>query len=447
MRQLLIEGGTLINEGVVQRGYILVENDRIVTVGAGDYPHAQDFQGETLHAEGLWIMPGVIDDQVHFREPGLTYKADLHTESMAAAAGGVTSFMDMPNVVPPTTTLERLAERFQRASESSVVNYSFYFGATNDNIDQIRQVDPQRVCGVKLFMGSSTGNMLVDNEQTLAAIFAESPVLVATHCEEESIIRANMARFRAEYGENLTAVHHPLIRSAEACYRSTAKAVELVTRYQGNLHVLHLSTEQELSLFESRPLREKRITNEVCVHHLWFSDQDYPREGNRIKWNPAIKRLEDRDALRQGLLNGKVDVVATDHAPHTLEEKQRPYLTAPSGGPLIQHSLPVMLELCREGLFPLTTVVEKMCHAPAVRFQLRDRGFLRKGYFADLVMIRPNDPWIVTPESLRYKCGWSPFEGVEFHHRVWRTMVNGHTVYRDGAVDADYRGMALTFNR
>ena len=351
MSGLLIRGGTIVNEGESYRGWIVVEGERIARTGRGDYPRPE-FDGETIDAEGMYVLPGVIDDQVHFREPGLTYKGDLHSESIAAAAGGVTSYMDMPNVKPPTVTNALLEEKLERAAETSVVNYSFYLGATNDNIEQIRRLDPKRVCGVKLFMGSSTGNMLVDDEHALRALFAESPVPIAAHCEDEPTVRADMERFRTLFGESgLTAAMHPLIRSAEACLRSSEKAVSLAERYGGRLHVLHLSTARELSLFDrDKPLEQKRITCEVCVHHLWFSDADYARKGNLIKWNPAVKTAADRDALRAGLLDGAVDVIATDHAPHTLEEKERPYASAPSGGPLVQHSLPMMLELRSEGV-------------------------------------------------------------------------------------------------
>ena len=448
MSGLLIRGGTIVNEGESYRGWIVVKDERIARTGRGDYPRPE-FDGETIDAEGMYVLPGVIDDQVHFREPGLTYKGDLHSESIAAAAGGVTSYMDMPNVKPPTVTNALLEEKLERAAETSVVNYSFYLGATNDNIEQIRRLDPKRVCGVKLFMGSSTGNMLVDDERALRALFAESPVPIAAHCEDEPTVRADMERFRTLYGESgLTAAMHPLIRSAEACLRSSEKAVSLAERYGGRLHVLHLSTARELSLFDrDKPLEQKRITCEVCVHHLWFSDADYARKGNLIKWNPAVKTAVDRDALRAGLLDGAVDVVATDHAPHTLEEKERPYASAPSGGPLVQHSLPMMLELSAQGVLPVETVVEKMCHAPARLFGVRDRGFLRTGHFADIVLVRPADPWTVSKENILYKCGWSPLEGTAFSHRIMRTLVNGRTVYADGRVDTTHRGAELEFDR
>ncbi len=448
MSKTVILGGTIFNEGRRFEGYLEIENDRIVRIAEGPYPDsASNDSIETIDATGQWVLPGVIDDQVHFREPGLTYKADIHSESAAAVAGGVTSFMDMPNNKPATTTLALLEEKFERAAQTSLANYSFYLGATNDNLSEITHIDPHHVCGLKVFMGSSIGNMLVDDDQALAAIFAESPVLIATHCEDEATVQANLAAFKAQYGDQLTARMHPLIRSAEACYRSTARAVELADRYGANLHVLHLSTARELELFSNAPLAQKKITNEVCAHHLWFCDEDYDRLGNRIKWNPSIKTAADRQALREGLVNGKVDVVATDHAPHTLEEKQRPYAEAPSGGPLIQHSLVCLLELCRQGVLTPELTVEKMCHAPAQRFAICDRGFLRPGYFADLVIVDPNAPWTVTPENILSKCGWSPFEGVTFSHRVIRTLVNGRTVYLNGQLDRTARGQALVFDR
>lgn len=446
MSRLLIRNGTIANENERYKGYILIENERIAEVGPGDYPSGP-FDGTVIDAAGLLVLPGVIDDQVHFREPGLTYKADIGSESAAAVAGGVTSFMDMPNVKPPSVSRALLEQRFERAAQTSAANYSFYLGATNDNLDEIRRIDPKRICGVKLFMGSSTGNMLVDDEKALAAIFAESPVLVATHCEDEATIRNNMELFRAKYGDHITASMHPLIRSAEACYRSTSKAVGLAQRYGTDLHVLHLSTARELSLFEKKPLAEKKITNEVCVHHLWFCDADYAAKGNWIKWNPAVKSAEDRQALREGISNGLVDMIATDHAPHLREEKERPYLNAPSGGPLIQHSLTVMLELAKQGVCTVEQVVEKMCHAPAVRFRIHERGFLRPGFFADLVLVDPNAPWTVAPENILYKCGWSPFEGTTFSHRVVRTLVNGKIAYENGRVDPTVRGRELAFDR
>lgn len=468
MNRIVIDNGTLVNEGRRFNGYIVIEGDRIARIGAGRYPGAQAEIGagtevgtaaraeagtaagiptRVIDASGKLVLPGVIDDQVHFREPGMTYKADIRSESAAAVCGGVTSYMEMPNTNPPAVTLERLEEKFARAAEVSPANYSFYLGATNDNIGVIRRLDPRRVCGVKVFMGSSTGNLLVDKDAALAALFAESPVLIATHCEDEGTIRANIQRFREEYGDRATAALHPSIRSAEACYRSSAKAVELADRYGADLHILHLSTARELSLFDDRPLAEKKITNEVCVHHLWFTDADYAAKGNLIKWNPAVKSAADRAALRAGILSGKVDVVATDHAPHTLEEKLQPYWSAPSGGPLVQHSLIAMLEMSREGTFPVEKVVEKMCHAPAIRFAVHRRGFLREGYFADIVIVDPDKPWTVSRDNVRSKCGWSPFEGTEFSHSVTHTIVNGGVAYENGELSGTLHGRALEFER
>lgn len=407
----------------------------------------------TVDVAGALVMPGVIDDQVHFREPGLTEKAEIRTEAQAAAAGGVTSYMEMPNTRPPATTLALLEEKYARAAEVSAVNYSFYLGATNDNLAEIERIDPQRVCGLKVFMGSSTGNMLVDNEQTLADIFRLSPVLVATHCEDEATVKANMARARAAFGEDIPVAMHPIIRSAEACYRSTAHAVELAHKYGGRLHVLHLSTARELTLFEQGiPIEEKRITNEVCVHHLWFSEGDYAERGNLIKWNPAVKSAADRDTLRAAVRSGLVDVVATDHAPHLLAEKQNPYLSAPSGGPLVQHSLPAMLTLAAEGIFTVEQVIERMCHAPARLFRVRERGFLRPGYYADIAVVKLNEPWTVSRDNQRpgeqilSKCGWSPLEGLTLSAKVVATWVNGAEVYTaERGVDTAVRGKRLLF--
>lgn len=439
------------------RGWITVEGERIGTVNEGECPpEIRAAASEITDAGGALVMPGVIDDQVHFREPGLTEKAEILTESRAAAAGGVTSYMEMPNTRPPATTIDLLEEKYARAAEVSAVNYSFYLGATNDNIAEIERVDPARVCGVKVFMGSSTGNMLVDNEKTLADIFRLSPALVATHCEDEATIRANLASALLAFGNDIPVAMHPVIRSAEACYRSTAHAVELAHKYGGRLHVLHLSTARELTLFErDKPLAEKRVTNEVCVHHLWFSEGDYAARGNFIKWNPSIKSAADRDSLRAAVRSGLVDVVATDHAPHLLAEKQRPYLEAPSGGPLVQHSLPAMLTLAspQHGVFTVPQVVERMCHAPARLFRIRERGFLRPGYFADIVIVDLNAPWTVsrdadTPgERILSKCGWSPLEGITLSAKVRATFVNGSKVYAaDSGVDASVRGQRLVFH-
>lgn len=438
--ELLIEQGTIVNEHRSYRGYIVVREGVIARIGEGDF--GGEWRGERIDAQGQLVLPGAIDDQVHFREPGLTAKGDIHTESRAAAAGGVTSCLDMPNTIPPTTSLDLWSEKNKLAAARSLTNYGFWFGATNDNVKAIAALDPKKVCGVKVFMGSSTGNLLVDSARSLAAIFAESPVVVATHCEDEALIRADTARLKAQYGDSATAAIHPLVRSAEACYRSTAAAIELAERYSTRLHVLHLSTARELSLFSSAKLSGKKITNEVCVHHLWFCSDDYASKGNLIKWNPAIKTAADRTGLREGVLGGRVDVVATDHAPHLLAEKQQPYWQAPSGGPLVQHSLVAML-----ALFTPEVVVEKMCHAPALRFGVQGRGFLREGYAADIAIVDPAARWVVGSENILYKCGWSPFEGVEFTHRVTHTLVNGRLVYRHGRFDQAARGQQLEFGK
>jgi len=454
MGKILIKDTTLVNDGVSFPGSVLVGDGRIKKIIrgtlAGDYSGCRVIDGRDKH-----LLPGIIDEHVHFREPGLTHKADIATESAAAAAGGVTSFMEMPNTRPQTTTLELLEQKHQLAAERSLVNYSFYLGATNDNLDEIRRADTGQACGVKLFMGASTGNMLVDNIKTLEAIFRECPVLIAAHCEDETTIRKNSAACLNKYGENMPARCHPEIRSEEACYRSSSKAVELARKYNSRLHILHVSTARELGLFEPVVLsREKRITAEVCVHHLWFNDSDYDRLGTHIKWNPAIKTRHDQEALLKGLLDNRLDVAATDHAPHTLAEKGNPYANAPSGGPMIQHSLVTMLELHHRGLLSLENIVEKMCHAPARLFQVSSRGYLREGYYADLVLVGLNDPWTVQRENILYKCGWSPLEGVRFRSKVLLTMVNGNIVYENPSGDPsravfhkEHKGMRLAFDR
>lgn len=444
MAAYLISGATIINEGAQFIGNVLVENGRISKVSKNRI-EAND--ATTINAEGLLLLPGVIDDQVHFREPGLTHKGDIASESRAAVAGGITSFMEMPNTKPATTTIELLEEKFEIAAKTSYANYSFYIGATNENLDVISKIDPKSTCGVKVFMGSSTGNMLVDERKTLEGIFAESPTIVTTHCEDEATIRRNLAEFQARYGEAIPVEAHPLIRSNEACVRSTDLAISLASKYGSRLHVLHLSTREEMALFDTKPLAEKKITGEVCVHHLWFSDKDYAQRGNFIKWNPAVKSEADRDALRDALKAGKLDVVATDHAPHTFEEKSNPYLTAPSGGPSVQHSLPLMLELAKQGFYTIEEVVNKMCHAPATLFQVAERGFIREGYFADLVLVDPSSSWTISKENILYKCGWSPFDGVTLSNRIKTTFVNGEIAYSDGVVCDKQLGMRLTFDR
>ena len=441
----LIKNATIINEGSRFVGSVLIENDKIAAVYSGNLPEIDLSNVTVIDGTGKWLIPGVIDDQVHFREPGLTHKGDLTTESRAAVAGGVTSYMDMPNTKPQTVTIDELNKKFDRAAEVSVANYSFYMGATNDNLEEVLKADPKRTCGVKVFMGSSTGNMLVDSEKTLSGIFSEVKMLIATHCEKEEVIKSNIAKYTALYGDDLPVKYHPMIRDAEACYQSSAEAVGLATKYNARLHVLHLSSAKEMSLFEQKPLTEKRITGEVCVHHLWFDDRDYENYGNRIKWNPSIKSEADKFALREALINGRLDVVATDHAPHLPSEKEGGCFKAYSGGPLVQHSLVLMLEMALQGIFSLELVIDKMCHAPATLYRVENRGFIREGYFADLVLVNPKDEWTVTKDNLRYKCGWSPLEGDSFRTKVEKTFVNGVLAYDNGAINENCRGRELSF--
>lgn len=444
----IIHNGTIINDGEEFVGSLVIDNNIITQVVRGDIDSATLTSAQRIiDATGRWVMPGVIDDQVHFREPGLTHKADIASESRAAVAGGVTSYMDMPNTRPATITAEEIAWKQQRAAETSLANYSFYIGATNDNASLITSLDYRHICGIKLFMGSSTGNMLVDNRATLEKIFAEAPVLVAAHCEQEEVIQANKARYTATFGNDLPIYFHPMIRSAEACYRSSATAVELASRHNARLHLLHLSTARELSLLDDSPISEKRITGEVCVHHLWFDDNDYATYGNRIKWNPAIKTCADRRALMAATAGSRIDVVATDHAPHLLGEKQGSCLQAASGGPLVQYSLQTMLELSARGRFTRTKVVEKMCHAPAQLFGVEKRGYLREGYYADVVVVDPRKPHTVTTDTILSRCGWSPFEGHTYPHSIALTLVNGVAAYENGIINDQCRGQLLTFER
>lgn len=433
----LLSGALIINDGQRLHGSVLIDGCDIAAVAyrPEDEAHLTREADEIVNCSGLYLLPGCIDDQVHFRDPGLTHKADLYTESRAAVAGGVTSFMDMPNTKPPTTTLDAWQAKMDRAAECSWANYGFFFGGTNDNLGEIRCIDPVRVPGLKLFLGASTGNMLVDNRDTLERIFSETDLLIATHCESESVIRANRAYYVSKFGNDLGIAFHPLIRSEEACYRSSAEAVELADKHGARLHILHLSTARELTLFRSDiPLCKKRITAEACVHHLWFCNSDYVRLGNRIKWNPAIKTLTDRDALRQAVRDGRIDIVATDHAPHLLAEKSGGALSAASGGPLVEHSLLLMLELSRGGDFSLEQVVDKMAHSPAELFGIPNRGYIRSGYRADLVLVDPHDTHRVEDATVLSKCGWSPLDGYTFSHRIRRTYVNGSLVYRDGCL-------------
>lgn len=439
----IIKGGTLVNENRIFQADILIENDRISCISERLSEEAWE-NAEITDATGLFVIPGVIDDQVHFREPGLTHKGDIAEGSRAAAAGGVTSFMDMPNVVPPTTTLKRLEEKQEIARRNSAVNYSFYLGATSDNMDEIRNIDPHTTCGLKVFMGSSTGNMLVDKLESLEKIFSESPLLIATHCEDTPIINRNLALYKEQYGDDIPAEYHPLIRSREACYKSSSLAAALARKYNSRLHILHLSTAEEIALLDTGSRKNKKITGEVCVHHLWFNDSAYLQKGNLVKWNPAIKTEKDRQALIQALNENTIDVIATDHAPHTLAEKSGPYTKAASGGPMVQHSLTVMLQLMEQGEIPLENIVDKMCHAPAELFRIKDRGYLREGYKADICLFGKR-PWQVTKENILYRCGWSPLEGMTFDYKIQTTFVNGHKVYENGKFDDSYRGEMLEF--
>jgi len=442
----LFKNVILINEGTVRKASVLIRDQRIQTV---DYSCTIDPTVNTvIDGRGKYLMAGAIDDQVHFREPGLTHKGEIKTESRAAVAGGVTSFMEMPNTVPNALTQELLQDKYDRAAEVSPANYSFFMGASNENIDEVLKTDPKQVCGLKIFMGSSTGNMLVDNRMVLENIFKECKMLIATHCEDEATVRTNLAAAKAKYGEHVPMSQHPYIRSEEACYKSSSLAVELATKHNTRLHILHISTAKELSLFRNDvPLEEKRITAEACIHHLWFSEKDYIEKGAFIKWNPAVKTANDRAEIRAALLDGRIDVVATDHAPHTLEEKQNTYFKAPSGGPLVQHGVVAMLEMADQGAMALTDVPRLMAHDVARCFQLEERGFVREGYYADLVLIDPNATWVVSKANLLYKCGWSPFEGTAFKHKVAGTWVNGEHVYDGETVTENPAGKRLTFNR
>lgn len=443
----LIKNATIINEGLKFKGSVLIEDQIIKKVYPQVIPaelYLADI--EIFDASGLYLIPGVIDDQVHFREPGLTHKGDIFSESRAAIAGGVTTYMEMPNTVPQAVTQQELQKKYDRATEVSAANFSFYMGATNDNLEEVLKTDPKKVCGIKVFMGSSTGNMLVDDENTLSEIFKNAPTLVATHCEDEKTIQKNIEIARGRYGEQVPMSRHAYIRSDEACYISSSKAVELASKFSTRLHVLHLSSAKEMSLFSPGNVTDKRITAEVCVHHLWFDDLDYLTLGTKIKWNPSIKTRKDKEALWEALLADKIDVIATDHAPHTIQEKNNTYFKAPSGGPLVQHSLVAMLELSRKGLISIEKVVQKMCHAPADLFRIENRGYIREGYFADLVLIDPNQSWVVSPENILYKCGWSPFEGVEFSNKVVATFVNGNPVFMNGQISDSVFGKRITFS-
>lgn len=442
MSSILIRNARLVNRGTIREADLLVKDGRIAQIAASITGNA-DIE---IDAKGRYLLPGIIDDQVHFREPGLTHKANIATESRAAVAGGVTSFMEMPNVNPPSVTQELLEEKYQIAARTSLANYSFYMGTTNDNLEEVLRTDPRNVCGIKIFMGSSTGNMLVDSPSTLERVFADAPTIIATHCEDEKTVRENLERYKALHGDTMTAAFHPLIRDERACYLSSSMAIELAKRHGTRLHILHISTKDELALFRNDiPLKDKKITAEVCVHHLHFSDHDYTRLGNQIKCNPAIKSSENRDALFPALLDDRLDVIATDHAPHTWEEKSQPYLQAPAGLPLIQHTLNVMLDFYHAGRISLEKIVEKMCHAPATLFRIEERGFLDEGYWADMVLVDLDQEWTVQPENILYKCGWSPFAGHTFRGQVQSTIVSGHLVWHEGALREGKTGERLRF--
>jgi len=445
MKSILIVNAKIVNEGQVIDGDVLVKNGRIDKISSG----LQDQKADKLiDAAGKYLLPGVIDDQVHFREPGLTHKGNIYTESRAAVAGGITSFMEMPNTAPNTVTQKLLAEKYEIGKQNSLANYSFYFGATNDNIEEVLKTNHQNVCGVKVFMGSSTGNMLVDDSKTLGNIFSKVDMLIATHCEDEATIRRNTELAKEKYGDKVPFEMHPDIRSREACYLSSSKAVELAKKNETKLHILHISTADELDLFDnSLPLAQKQITAEACIHHLWFDRSNYQDKGAKIKWNPAVKEQSDKEAIFNAVLNDKIDVLATDHAPHTLEEKQGTYFNAPSGGPLVQHSLVAAMEFVKSGKMRIEKLVEKMCHNPAILFQIDSRGYIREGYHADLVIVDPDKSWLVNKSNILYKCGWSPFEGQQFSSKVTHTIVSGHLAFEHEQFDESQNGERLFFNR
>ena len=447
MSTLFIKNATIVNEGEEFVGSLVVKNGKIEDVFKGDISFS-DENAEVIDATGLHLLPGMIDDQVHFREPGLTHKANIRTESRAAVAGGITSFMEMPNTNPQTTTHAELENKFNIAAKDALANHSFFFGATNENLDEVLAVDGKNVCGIKIFMGSSTGNMLVDNRETLRNIFGKCDLLIATHCEDEATVRGNEAKYKAQFGEDLPIKYHPIIRDADACYKSSSMAVELAKELDARLHILHISTAKETELFRNDiPISEKRITAEACIHHLWFTDEDYDSKGTHIKWNPAVKSRVDRDAVLQAVLDDRIDIIATDHAPHTLEEKSNKYFSAPSGGPLVQHAMVGVLELVRQGKISITKAVEKMSHSPSVLFEIPNRGFIKKGFQADFVLVNLNNPWTVTKSNILYKCGWSPFEGSTFSSTITHTFVNGNLVYKNGAFNDKIKGKRITFNR
>tara|TARA_R110000868_G_scaffold325809_2_gene586670 strand:+ start:1794 stop:3128 length:1335 start_codon:yes stop_codon:yes gene_type:complete len=444
MNRFLIKNANIINENKQQVADILIEDEIILKIDSS----ISDATATIIDASGKYVFPGVIDDQVHFREPGLTHKGNIASESRAAVAGGITTYMEQPNTNPQTTTIAKLEEKFALAANSSFANYSFLFGGTNDNLEELKKLDRNACSGVKLFLGSSTGNMLVDNEEVIEKIFRNTEMVISAHCEDETTIKNNLAAYKELYGDEIPMKYHPLIRSSEACYLSSSKAIDLAKKTGARFHVFHLSTGIETALFRNDiPLKNKKITAEVCLHHLWFSDEDYANKGSLIKWNPAVKTAEDRVKLWEAFLDDRIDVLATDHAPHTLEEKDNNYVNAPSGGPLVQHALPAMLEKYHEGIISLEKIVEKMCHNPAILFEIKKRGYIREGYFADLVIADLDNKWIVTKENIAYKCQWSPFEGNTFRSKISHTFVNGHLAYENGKFSEKRNAKRLTFNR
>ena len=440
----LLKNAQIINEGSLVAADVMIQGDRIVKVAK----IIDDNEAQVIDLSGKFLMPGVIDDQVHFREPGLTHKGCIYSEAKAAVAGGITSFMEMPNTKPQALTQALLEDKYIIGAKDSLANYSFFMGASNENLEEVLKTDPKHVAGVKIFMGSSTGNMLVDDKQVLNDIFSKCDMLIAVHCEDEETVRKNSAQMKSEYGEDLPIRFHPIIRNEEACYKSSSMAVELAKKHNTRLHILHISTDKETNLFRNDiPLNQKKITAEACIHHLWFDESSYDEKGTWIKWNPAVKSAKDKEGVWKALLDNRIDIIATDHAPHTIDEKNNNYFEAPSGGPLVQHALVAMLEFYHQGKVSLEWIVEKMCHAPATCFQVKERGFIREGYFADLVVVDLDKPWVVEKGNILYHCGWSPFEGETFKSSVVKTFVNGNLVYDGGVFDEQHRGMRLEFDR
>lgn len=445
MKQVLIKNAIIVNEGILFEGDVLIENEFIIEIGKNITPKSDNCK--VIDAEGNYLIPGMIDDQVHFREPGLTHKGDIASESRAAVAGGITSYIEQPNTVPNAVTQELLEQKYQIAAQSSYANYSFMMGATNDNLEEVLKTNPKNVAGIKIFLGSSTGNMLVDDEAVLEKIFSSTKMLIAVHCEDETTIKNNLEKYKAEYGEAIPMEFHHLIRSEEACYLSSSKAVALAQKTGARLHIFHVSTAKETALFSNIPLEDKQITAEVCVHHLWFTNDDYAQKGTLIKWNPAVKTQADKDGLWAALLDDRIDVIATDHAPHTFEEKQNPYTTAPSGGPLVQHAVVVLFEAFHQGKISVEKIVEKTAHNPAKIFKIDRRGFIKEGFYADLVIVNPKKPWTVNKNNILYKCGWSPFEDCTFTSKITHTFVNGELVFHDTIIEDIHCGKRLEFNR